>query len=119
MTYWDLNKFDVEDLMDTLLKKSLAECDYDQTLESYVYHIHDLQLDYLKSQLDFETLCETRCSRVKRTSKNFGSIVCYWSCSPPAAEYAMAIVCQFSQPTFPCCPRASWERVDWRLFDCS
>ncbi len=73
MTYWDLNKFDVEDLMDTLLKKSLAECDYDQTLESYVYHIHDLQLDYLKSQLDGETqetdekVCETRCSRVKRT----------------------------------------------------
>ena len=33
-----------------------------------------------------------------------------WSCSPPAAEYALAI--QFWQVTFPLWLKASWERVD-------
>ena len=55
MTYWDMNKFEVEDVMDEFLKKSLTQSDFDVNLDSYVYHIHDLQLDYLKSQLDGES----------------------------------------------------------------
>ena len=36
----------------------------------------------------------------------------YFSLSPPAVEYALAVLCQFWRPTFPCWLRASWERVD-------
>ena len=28
--------------------------------------------------------------------------ICYWSCSPAAAEYALVVKYQFWQPTFPC-----------------
>ena len=37
--------------MTEFCRKSLAASEYDMTLESYVYTIHDLQLEYLKSQL--------------------------------------------------------------------
>jgi len=50
MTYWDMNKYEVEDVMTEFLKKSLAQSEYNSTLDSYVYSIHDLQLDFLKSQ---------------------------------------------------------------------
>ena len=51
MTYWGMDQVEVEDLMTNFMKKSLAQSEYDATLDSYVYSIHDLQLDYLKSQL--------------------------------------------------------------------
>ena len=51
MTYWDMELYEVEDIMTDLLKKSLAESEFDVELDSYIYSIHDLQLDYLKTQL--------------------------------------------------------------------
>jgi hypothetical protein len=51
MTYWDMDMFEVEDVMTAFLRKSLAQSEFDQTLDSYVYSVHDLQLDFLKSQL--------------------------------------------------------------------
>ena len=51
MTYWDMDHYEVEDLMTEFLKKSLAQSEFDPKLDSYVYSIHDLQLDYLKSKL--------------------------------------------------------------------
>jgi chaperonin cofactor prefoldin len=44
--------YQVEDIMTILLQKSLAQSEYDPILDSYVYNIHNLQLDYLKSQLN-------------------------------------------------------------------
>ena len=51
------------------------------------------------------------------TKNSVGATHChyYWSCSPPVAEYALAIVCQFWQPTVPWNGAASWERVDCSL----
>ena len=37
--------------MTEFCRKSLASSVYDMTLEGYVYTVHDLQLEYLKSQL--------------------------------------------------------------------
>ena len=37
MTYWDMNRYEVEDLMTDLLKKSLAQSEFDVILDSYVY----------------------------------------------------------------------------------
>ena len=37
--------------MTEFCRKSLAMSEYDMTLESYVYTVHDLQLEYLKIQL--------------------------------------------------------------------
>ena len=51
MTYWDANEIEVEDIMTEFLKKSLAQSEFDTNLNSYVYSIHDLQLDFLKHQL--------------------------------------------------------------------
>jgi hypothetical protein len=51
MTYWGMDMFEVEDVMTAFLRKSLAQSEFDQTLDSYVYSVHDLQLDFLKSQL--------------------------------------------------------------------
>ena len=67
MTYWNLDQVEVEDLMTNFMKKSLAQSEYDGTLDSYVYSIHDLQLDYLKSQLKEDSEQE----RV-RYDKSFG-----------------------------------------------
>lgn len=51
MTYWGVDEFDVDDIMTVFCRKSLAESTFDQLLDTHVYHIHDLQLDYLKSSL--------------------------------------------------------------------
>ena len=51
MTYWEMEREEVEDIMDEFLKKALASSEFDPVLDSYVYSIHDLQLDYLKNQL--------------------------------------------------------------------
>ncbi len=51
MTYWDMDRYEVEDIMTEFLKKSLAQSEFNPDLDSYVYSIHDLQLDYLKGQL--------------------------------------------------------------------
>ena len=51
MTYWDMNCIEVDNIMTEFLKKSLAASVYDQSLDSYVYSIHILLLDYLKTQL--------------------------------------------------------------------
>jgi len=37
--------------MTTFCQKSLVSSEYDWTLASYVYTMHDLHLEYLKSQL--------------------------------------------------------------------
>ena len=50
MTYWDMDEYQVEDVMTEFLKKSLSQSEFDPTLNSYVFLIHNLQLDYLKSQ---------------------------------------------------------------------
>ncbi len=54
MTYWKMDRFEVEDVMTEFLKKSMAQSEFDTQLDSYVYSIHDLQLDYLKSHLKDE-----------------------------------------------------------------
>ncbi len=51
MTYWDMDMFEVEDIMTEFLRKSLAQSEFDPVLDSYVYSVHDLQLDFLKTQL--------------------------------------------------------------------
>ena len=52
MTYWDMDEYEVEDMMTEFLKKSLAQSEFDPILDRYVFSIHDLQLEYLKSQID-------------------------------------------------------------------
>jgi hypothetical protein len=37
--------------MTEFLRKTLASCEFDQKLDSYVYSVHDLHLEYIKSQL--------------------------------------------------------------------
>lgn len=51
MTYWDVNDVEVDNIMTEFLKKSLAKCDFDEGLATYVYSIHILFLDYLKTGL--------------------------------------------------------------------
>ncbi len=51
-----------------------------------------------------------RLRETDRKSIIFPLRICCWSCSPPAAEYALARLCQFWQPTFPCWLRASIVR---------
>ena len=46
-----VDKYEVEDTMNTFLKKCLASCEADSTRDSLVYTLHDLQLDYLKNKL--------------------------------------------------------------------
>ena len=48
---WNVDKYEVEDTMNTFLKKCLASCEADSTKDSLVYTLHDLQLDYLKNKL--------------------------------------------------------------------
>lgn len=59
-TYWSLDQVEVEDLMTEFTKKSLANSEFDPDLDSTVFTIHDLQLDYLKSvsQGDREAVSE-------------------------------------------------------------
>lgn len=71
MTYWDMDQIEVEDIMTEFLKKSLAQSEFDTTLDSYVYSIHDLQLDFIKNQLRSKDGKE----RV-RTDNHSGKIVC-------------------------------------------
>lgn len=49
--------------MTEFCRKSLATSEFDMTLEKYVYTVHDLQLEYLKSQLRDDEEKE----KVKRT----------------------------------------------------
>ena len=49
MTYWGMDEYQVEDVMTEFLKKSLAQSEFDPMLDSYVFSIHDLQLEYLKN----------------------------------------------------------------------
>ena len=51
---WGVEKYEVEDTMALLSKKSLALAEYDPASDGYVYSLHDLQLDYLKSMLTAE-----------------------------------------------------------------
>ena len=48
---WNVDKYEVEDTMNTFLKKCLAICEADTIKDSLVYTLHDLQLDYLKNRL--------------------------------------------------------------------
>ena len=48
---WGVDKYEVEDTMNTFLKKCLAVCEADSSRDSLVYTLHDLQLDYLKNRL--------------------------------------------------------------------
>ena len=54
MTYWDMNEYEVDDIMTDFLKKSLCQSEFDPILDRYVFNIHDLQLEYLKSLFDNE-----------------------------------------------------------------
>ena len=54
MTYWNMNNIEVDNVMTELVKKSLAASEYDQSLDSDVFSIHVLLLDYLKTQLKEE-----------------------------------------------------------------
>ena len=51
MTYWDVNEVEVDNIMTEFLKKSLTKCEFDPNLETHVYSIHILFLDYLKTGL--------------------------------------------------------------------
>lgn len=51
MTLWNLKRYEVEDIMKDFVRKSMAVEEYDSTRKTYVYSVHDLQLDYLKYQL--------------------------------------------------------------------
>jgi hypothetical protein len=51
---WGVEKYEVEDTMALLSKKSLALAEYDPVSDGYVYSLHDLQLDYLKNMLTSE-----------------------------------------------------------------
>ena len=51
MTYWDMNNIEVDNIMTKLAKKSLAVSIFDQNLDSDVYSIHILLLDYLKIRI--------------------------------------------------------------------
>ena len=59
--------------------------------------------------------CERNCvpgiNRNPSANTLAGAGTYYSSCSPPAAEYALAGVCLVLLPTFPCWLRSSWERV--------
>ena len=48
---WGVDKYEVEDTMAMLSKKSLALAEYNPLSDGYVYSLHDLQLDYLKNML--------------------------------------------------------------------
>ena len=49
--------------MTEFCRKSLATSEFDMTLENYVYTVHDLQLEYLKSQLrDDEEKEKVKCT---------------------------------------------------------
>ncbi|XP_049805088.1 apoptotic protease-activating factor 1-like [Schistocerca nitens] len=51
---WSLNKYEVEDIMSYFVKKSLAVSKWNEELNSSVYGIHDIILDYLKFGLTKE-----------------------------------------------------------------
>ena len=51
MTYWDVNDIEVDNIMTDFLQKSLAKSVFDDNLATYVYSIHILFLDYLKTGL--------------------------------------------------------------------
>ena len=39
MTYWDMDEYEVEDMMTEFLKKSLAQSEFDPILDRYVFSI--------------------------------------------------------------------------------
>ena len=49
-----MNEYEVDDIMTDFLKKSLCQSEFDPILDRYVFNIHDLQLEYLKSLFDNE-----------------------------------------------------------------
>ena len=49
-----MDEYEVEDIMTEFLKKSLAQSEFDAILDRYVFKIHDLHLEYLKSLFDVE-----------------------------------------------------------------
>ncbi|CAG7833833.1 unnamed protein product [Allacma fusca] len=50
-TLWSKSKHEAEDIMKTFVRKSMAMEQYDGVQKSYVYYVHDLQLDFLKYRL--------------------------------------------------------------------
>ncbi|XP_076333122.1 apoptotic protease-activating factor 1-like isoform X2 [Tachypleus tridentatus] len=46
---WDKDEFEVEDIMFKICSRSLARMEEEKDKDSYVYSIHDLHLDHLKS----------------------------------------------------------------------
>ena len=54
MTYWEMNRIEVDNILNEFLKKSLSASDFDQTFDSDIYSIHILLLSYLKTQLKLD-----------------------------------------------------------------
>ncbi|XP_078683491.1 apoptotic protease-activating factor 1-like [Branchiostoma floridae x Branchiostoma belcheri] len=60
----------VEDTMDELCKKSLAFQSWDEKQKTFVYSVHDLQLDYLKEQCeDMQSLHATLVTKYEKVCK--------------------------------------------------
>ena len=59
-TLWDVDKYEVEDTMNTFLKKCLASCEADSSQDTLVYTLHDLQLDYLKTKMRDDPVAERK-----------------------------------------------------------
>ena len=57
---WSVDKYEVEDTMNTFLKKCLASCEADSSHDSLVYTLHDLQLDYLKTRMKDDPVAERK-----------------------------------------------------------
>lgn len=61
MTLWSLQKYEVEDIMKDFVRKSLVIEEYDPVKKIYIYSVHDLLLDYLKTRLVAESELEIVC----------------------------------------------------------
>lgn len=48
---WNLQKYEVEDIMKEFVRKSLVIEEYDPQKKVYIYSVHDLLLDYLRTRL--------------------------------------------------------------------
>lgn len=51
ITLWKKQRYEVEDIMKFFARKSLVIEEHDSNKSVYIYSVHDLLLDYLKSQL--------------------------------------------------------------------
>ena len=99
----------------------LSDVDRDGFLDQYEFTVamhlvfRALQGDKMPSELPEELSPEKvpkPLSDVPNLNSGAPKVRPYYSCSPPAAEYALVINYKFFGPTFPCWLMTSWERAD-------